>query len=91
MKKPYQIEAQRAVKRFAEMAADGSLPGQMMLPLGELMGWLKKGVGELIREAGLQLMDLMMQAEVEEMVGQRSQRQPERTANRWGSEAAIAW
>jgi putative transposase len=32
------------------------------------------------------LMDLMMQAEVEELAGERSQRQTERTATRWGSE-----
>jgi putative transposase len=86
MKKPYQIEAQRAVKQLAEMAADGNPSVQLMLPLGELMGWLKKGVGELVRQAGLQLMDLMMQAEVEQVVGQRSQPQPDRTANRWGRE-----
>jgi hypothetical protein len=48
-------------------------------------------VGELIRQAGLQMMDLMMQEEVRELVGERSQPQPERTANRWGSERAIAW
>jgi putative transposase len=43
-------------------------------------------VGELIRQAGLRLMDLPMQEEVRELVGERSQRQAERTANRWGSE-----
>jgi putative transposase len=58
----------------------------MMLPLAEMVGWLRKGVGELIRQAGLQLMDLMMQEEVRELVGERSQRQAERTASRWGNE-----
>ncbi|HXM13005.1 MAG TPA: IS256 family transposase [Terriglobales bacterium] len=58
----------------------------MMLPLAEMVGWLRKGVGELIRQAGLQLMDLMMQEEVRELVGDRSQRQAERTASRWGNE-----
>jgi len=86
MKKPYQIEAQRAVKQLAEMATDGNPSVQMVLPLAEMVGWLRKGVGELVRQAGLQLMDLMMQAEVEELAGQRHQRQPERTASRWGSE-----
>jgi putative transposase len=47
---------------------------------------LRKGVGELIRQAGLQLMDLLMQEEVRELAGERSQRQSDRTANRWGSE-----
>jgi putative transposase len=86
MKKPYQIESQRAVKQFAEMAAAENPAVQMVLPLAEALGWLRKGVGELIRRAGVQLMDLMMQEEVRALVGERSQRQPERTAMRWGSE-----
>jgi putative transposase len=86
MKKPYQIEAQRAVKELAEMAADGNPPVQMVLPMAEMVGWLRKGVGELVRQAGLQLMDLLMQEEVRELVGERSQRQEDRKANRWGSE-----
>jgi putative transposase len=86
MKKPYQIEAQRAVKQLEAMAADGNPAVQMVLPMAEMMGWLRKGVGELIRQAGLQLMDLLMQEEVRELVGERSQRQAERTASRWGSE-----
>jgi len=86
MKKPYQIESQRAVKQLAEMAADGNPAVQMMLPLAEMIGWLRKGVGELIRQAGLQLMDLMMQEEVAALAGERSQQQAERTATRWGSE-----
>jgi putative transposase len=86
MKKPYQIDAQRAVKQFETLAADGNPTVQMMLPLAEMGGWLRKGVSELVRQAGLQLMDLVMQAEVEELVGKRSQRQAERMANRWGSE-----
>src|SRR5215510_7275019 len=86
MKKPYQIEAQRAVKQLEAMAADGNPAVQMVLPLAEMLGWLRKGVGELIRQAGLQLMELLMEEEVRELVGERSQRQPERMASRWGSE-----
>src|SRR6266571_72421 len=86
MKKPYQIEAQRAVKQLEAMATDGNPAVQMMLPMAEMIGWLKKGVGELTRQAGLQVMDLLMQEEVRELVGERSQRQAERTASRWGSE-----
>jgi putative transposase len=86
LKKPYQIEAQRAVKRLETMAADGNPAVQMVLPMAEMLGWLREGVGELIRQAGLQLMNLLMQAEVEELAGKRSQRQSDRTATRWGSE-----
>jgi len=86
MKKPYQIESQRAVKQFEAMAAEGNPAVQMMLPMAEMVGWLRKGVGELIRQAGLQLMDLLMQEEVRELAGERSRQQPDRTASRWGSE-----
>jgi hypothetical protein len=86
MKNPYQIEAQRAIKQLDAMAADGNPAVQMMLPMVEMVGWLRKGVGELIRQAGLQLMDLLMQEEVRELAGERSQRQSERTTHRWGSE-----
>ena len=40
----------------------------------------------MMRQAGLQLMDLMMQEDVRELAGKRSEQQAERTANRWGSE-----
>jgi transposase-like protein len=86
MKKPYQIEAQRAVKQLEAMATDGSPAVQMLLPMAEMVGWLRKGVGELIRQAGLQLMDLLMQEEVRGLVGERSRPQAERTASRWGTE-----
>src|SRR5580704_12843740 len=86
MKKPYQIEAQRAVKRLEEMAADGNAAVQLVLPMAEAMGWLKQGVGELIRQAGVQIIALVMEEEVRELVGERSQPQAERKANRWGRE-----
>ena len=86
MKKPYQIESQRAVRQLEEMAADGNPAVQMVLPLAEKVGWLRQGVGELIRQAGLQLMELLMEEEVRELVGERSQPQSDRTASRWGKE-----
>src|SRR5579862_5412871 len=86
MKKPYQIESQRAVKRLEEMAAEGNPTVQMVLPMAEMVGWLRKGVGELVRQAGLQLMGLLMDEEVGQLVGERGRHSPERKANRWGTE-----
>jgi len=86
MKRPYQIEAQRAVHRLEQMATDGNPAVQLVLPMAEMVGWLRKGVGELIRQAGLQLMELLMEEEVRTLVGERSQRRSERTAYRWGAE-----
>ena len=59
---------------------------QMVLPMAEMMGWLREGVGELIRQAGLQLMGLLMEEEVRQLAGERSCPTPERKANRWGTE-----
>jgi putative transposase len=86
MKKPYQIESQRAVKRLEEMASEGNPSVQLMLPMAEMVGWLRNGVGELVRQAGLQLIQLLMEEEVKQLVGERSRPTPGRTANRWGSE-----
>ena len=60
MKKPYQIESQRAVKQLEAMAATGRSV-QMVLPMAEMLGWLRKGVGELVRQAALELMYLLRQ------------------------------
>jgi len=89
MKKPYQIEAQRAVRQLEAMAAEENPAVQMVLPMAEMVGWLRQGVGALIRQAGLRVMELLMEEEVRERVGQRSQPQPERTANRWGKERGF--
>jgi hypothetical protein len=48
MKKPYQIDSQRAVKQLEAMAVDGNPAVHMVLPMAEMLGWLHKGVGELI-------------------------------------------
>jgi hypothetical protein len=79
------------VKQLERMAEDGNPAVQMVLPMAEMVGWLRKGVGELIRQAGLQLISLMMEEEVRELVGERSRPNPERTASRWARSAATAW
>lgn len=89
MKKPYQIESQRAVKQLEEMATNGNPAVQLVLPMAEMVGWLHQGVGALIRQAGLRVMELLMEEEVRERVGERSQPQPNRTANRWGKERGF--
>jgi putative transposase len=89
MKKPYQIESQRAVKQLEEMATHGNPAVQLVLPMAEMVGWLHQGVGALIRQAGLRVMELLMEEEVRERVGERSQPQPDRTANRWGKERGF--
>jgi hypothetical protein len=90
MKKPYQIKSQRAVKRLGEMEADGNSAVQMVLPMAAMVGWLREGAGELIRPAGLQLLELLMEEEVRQLVGERSRPLAERTVNRWAQSASTA-
>ena len=84
MKRRYQIEKQRAVNEFRELAAKENPTVQMMLPMAEIVGLLQQGVGHLLREAGLALMSLVMEEEVRHLAGERHQQHEGRRAHRWG-------
>jgi len=57
-----------------------------MLPMAGIVGLLQKGVGHLMREAGLLLMMGVMDEEVRYVVGERYVPNAERQASRWGKE-----
>ena len=86
MKRRYQIEKQRAVNEFRQLAAKENPTVQMMLPMAEIVGLLQQGVGHLLREAGLALMSLVMEEEVRHLAGERHQQHQGRRAHRWGRE-----
>jgi transposase-like protein len=86
MKRRYQIEQQRAVNEFRQLAAKQNPNIQMVLPMAEIVGLLQQGVGHLLREAGLALMSLVMEEEVRHLAGERHQQHEERRAHRWGQE-----
>jgi len=58
----------------------------MALPLAEIVGLLQQGVGNLLRQAGLELMQLVMDEEVKSLAGERHEQHPGRRAHRWGKE-----
>jgi putative transposase len=89
LKEQYQIEPQRAVQRFRRMAAEQNPVIQMVLPMAEIVGLLQQGVGNLLREAGLLLMQEVMDEEVRQLAGERHQQHAARKAHRWGSEAGY--
>ena len=62
MKRTYQIQLKRAIK---QLTTEGNRAVQLMLPMAETVGWPRQGVGELIRQAGLQLMHLLMEEEAQ--------------------------
>jgi putative transposase len=86
MKRRYQINQQRAVNEFRQLATNQNPNIQMVLPMAEIVGLLQQGVGHLLREAGLALMRLVMEEEVRHLAGERHQQHAERRAHRWGQE-----
>jgi transposase-like protein len=86
MKKPYQIAAGRATQRVRQWAEEKNPVVQLMLPMVEILTLAKQGAGELIREAGLQLILLAMAQEIEALTGTRYRRSPDRQAQRWSRE-----
>jgi len=86
MKKRYQIEQQRAVQRFRRIASEQNPNVQMVLPMADIVGLLQQGVGHLLRQAGLELMTLVMEEEVRQLAGERHQQHEGRRAHRWGKE-----
>ncbi|MGI9070166.1 MAG: hypothetical protein ACR2JB_02265 [Bryobacteraceae bacterium] len=73
MKRRYQIEQQRAVNEFRQLATNQNPNIQMALPMAEIVGPLQQGLGHLLREAGLALMGLVMEEEVRHVAGERHQ------------------
>lgn len=89
MKRRYQIERHRAVQSFRRWATENNPNVQMILPMAEVVSLLQAGVGHLLREAGLALMQLVMEEEVRRLAGERHQQHPGRQAHRWGKEAGY--
>jgi putative transposase len=86
MKKRYQIEQQGAVQQFRRIAIEQNPDIQMILPLADIVGMLQQGVGNLLRETGLALMQTVMEEEVRHLAGERHQQHKGRRAHRWGKE-----
>ena len=86
MKRQYQIEKQRAVQQFRRLATEQNPNIQMVLPLADIVSALQQGVGNLLRQAGLELMHLVMDEEVKSLAGERHEQHPGRRAHRWGRE-----
>src|SRR5689334_18177495 len=54
--------------------------------MADIAHLLQDGVGQLVRQAGLQLMHLVMEEEVKSLAGERHQQHEGRKVHRWGSE-----
>lgn len=64
---------------------------QWVLPLAERVQMVQDGCGQLLREAGLRLMQLLMEEEAERLVGPRHQQDDRRRSYRWATKLATVW
>src|SRR5262249_29739443 len=67
-------------------AAESPLPPRIQEALGELVGAAREGLLALRVGVGLSIVDELMEAEVEEVVGPKGKWNPDRTAKRHGHE-----
>jgi hypothetical protein len=74
------------VQRFEVALNESAAPVQLLLSSVEIVAAMRRGVGELIRQAGLQLMQLAMEREVSELAGERYRHGGQKQKFRWGKE-----
>ena len=89
MKKRYQMDRESAVRGFRKQAEESEQELQLHLPLKEVAAALQEGVGHLMRQAGLELMQLIMDNEVRSTAGERYQRREAEQPFRWGREKGF--
>jgi putative transposase len=86
MKKTYQISRKRAAEKFREFALASPTPIQLTFPLAEVAELMQTSLGDLVRGIGRAFLESVMEAEVEQLAGKRSQPNPHRNIYRWGIE-----
>ena len=86
MKKTYQISRRRAAEKFRKFALANPTPIQLTFPLTEIAELAQTSLGDLLRGVGRVFIETVMEAEVEQLAGKRSQPNPQRDIYRWGSE-----
>ena len=86
MKKPYQIDKQRAAQQFREQASAVMDPLQLAIPLAEVMALVQQGLMSLALDAFTQLAEQMMQWDVEGLVGPKNQANADCKNVRWGTQ-----
>jgi putative transposase len=89
VKKRYQISKRRAAESFRDWAATNRKPIQLTFPTQSIAELSQRSLGDLLRSVGKLFIETVMESEVEQVVGQRSQPNQNRGAYRWGSESGF--
>jgi hypothetical protein len=77
------------MQQFEVALREDPEPVQLILPSVEIALAMKQGVGALVRQAGLQLMQLVIERDVAQLVGERYRHTDGRQAWRWGKEKGF--
>lgn len=86
MKKRYQIDKQRAVQQFRQLAAASDQNVQLVIPLKEVVDLVQRGVMKLALRTFTEVAEGLMDGEVTALVGPKNSSGPNREMFRWGSE-----
>jgi transposase-like protein len=76
----------RAAEKFRKFALANPTPIQLTFPLAEIAELAQTSLGDLLRGVGKAFIESVMEAEVEQLAGKRSQPDPQRNIYRWGIE-----
>jgi putative transposase len=83
------MSRRRAVESFQKFALSNPIPIQLSFPLPEVAELAQTSLGDLMRYVGRMFIENVMEAEVVQVAGPKSQPDPERTAFRWGTEEGF--
>jgi putative transposase len=89
VKRPYQITKRQAAEQFAEWAKTNEVPIQLTIPTAGIAELTQQSLGDLLRSVGKAFIESVMENEVEQLAGKRSERMSWRGAYRWGSEEGF--
>src|SRR5437764_9860234 len=89
VKKQYQISKRRAAERFEQWAKNNPIPIQLTFPTAGIAELAQHSLGDLLRAVGKIFIENVMESEVRELAGARSERDGDRNAYRWGKEAGF--
>lgn len=89
MKRQYQISKKIAAERFQRWAEANPVPIQLTFPTAGIAELAQQSLGDLLRSVGKVFIQTVMENEVIDLVGARSQPSADRSAYRWGSESGF--
>src|SRR5947209_2436862 len=86
MKRKYQKEERRTIRRFQQEVQTNDPQVQLVLPITELCAQLQPGLLQMMKKVGIQCFEQMMEWEVGQLVGGPHKSDELREAYRWGKE-----